>query len=156
MRTDPILRIALARTDRPPCSVFTAEVLREVYGITDPGWYGELNIYDRNYPWSPIGAAARVLGSERVSSPRPGRWHLVQGWRVLDSGPAVPRQGPVPNGHAWLWYALTPERGMALESSETRGIRWPRGDDCTGEPWAARIQPYAAGVRLAVLPHIVS
>lgn len=154
--SDPLLDAARRRAHlRLRCSVLTAEVLGAVYGVSGRAWDADVRIYDASRPWSPIEAAVRDLGADAVDAPVPGRWHLCQGWIALPDRPS-----PAELGHAWLWWALTPTRGLALESSERRGLRWDRAPlldepttDCgPGESWASRCDRYPAGVRLACLP----
>lgn len=152
-----------------PCCEFTARTLILAYDLPHTlgdAWGRDMNIRDPARPWSPMDAALAAPGGEVVDAPVPGRWHLVQGWRRLTIDGRVPPLEPQPrrNGHAWFWWALTPERGWALESDVTLGIRWmgihlgtrPRdGEDdlCgPGDSWAERIEPFAAGVQLVALP----
>ena len=137
---------------RWPCCTLVARLVDRAYGLRmTPGgtWWAAVNVWARHRPWSGIHALAEQPGGTLVDAPIPGRWHVAQGWTHLDMLGHVDDRS---RGHTWLWWALTPTHGLALESSTERGIRWPTGDDCTGEAWADRCAPYAAGVRLVALP----
>lgn len=141
---------------RWPCCTLVARLVDRAYGLrVTPGgaWWAAVNIWDRRKPWSGVDAILGSPGGEEVPALIPGRWHYWQMWRRLDMLGHVPepKKGEV-NGHAGLAWGLTPNTALVLDSTEERGIRWPTGDDCTGEAWADRCAPYAAGVRLVALP----
>jgi hypothetical protein len=106
---------------------------------------------DRTRPWSPIEAVAAKLGGAsgaRPELPMPGRWHLFQGWRVLDGGTRIPDVAILgPNGHAgFFWYEGA--TGAVFVVNANVGTK----------PWAYwgllhdLESPYAAGFQWAVLP----
>lgn len=169
-----------------PCCELVARVVLGAAGVPLEGdWYpgrvggppagclwADAMVLDGDRPWS----SAQVWGRAGLAhvlpdgaQPKPGLWHVVQGWRSLTEE----RVGPGDTGHTWLWYAIDAEYGHALESSERHGVRLAevhlavgpeaapqQGDgsalrrllpDLTPEPWARRAERYGAGVAVAVL-----
>jgi hypothetical protein len=145
---------AFARRHRLPCCTMTALWIALVEGVgvdlsgsvgqaaqsvrvTSTDWmrrWAALNVIDAATPWSPlIGVeGTRRQGPLMVTAPRwpapsltPGRWHLIQRWRGLDSGRVV--EGS--RGHAYLVRADDDGAGCTVyQSSEARGFRVDRGE----------------------------
>lgn len=146
-----------------PCCEYVARIVTHAYGLHEaPGgpWWRSVNVWDLQRPWGGLEALQRAPGGILVDEPTPGRWHVAQGWRRLTPAGHVPPDDGRLNGHTWLWWALTPTHGLALESSPDDGPRYdgepfpgPVRELCgPGEAWSARIAPYTAGVRLVRLP----
>jgi hypothetical protein len=96
-------------------------------------WYA-LNVIDPAAPWSPLIGVDGVVRAPRLvsastpwtSAPSltPGRWHLIQRWRGLDSGRVVKGS----RGHAYLVRADDDGRGCTVyQSSEAKGLRVSAG-----------------------------
>lgn len=132
------------------CSTCLLGVLARVYGEAIRREQLALVVGDPARPWSPVEACVRLgIGVEAVEGqPHPGRWHVVQGWRVLvdeDGRTVVPREGPRPNGHSFLWWEpAAPGPGRRLDANLSRP--WDRA-----MTWGEARGAYSAGVRVAVL-----
>ncbi len=142
---------AFVRRHRLPCCTMTALWIALVEGVpvdlsgsitraaqsvrvssTDWArrWYA-LNVIDPGAPWSPLIGVEGVVQAPRLvsaSTPAPsltpGRWHLIQRWRGLDSGRVV--QGS--RGHAYLVRADDDGHGCTVyQSSEAKGYRSSAG-----------------------------
>lgn len=169
---------------RDPCCSWVARVLLRATDLDgEPdfreggGWWRRANIYeDPPNVWSSVGAAAELrqaagwpsspvrtirtngdldrLAREVVSGLTPGAWHVLQGW-----GSTTP--GQLAGGHTWLWWSdpSDPELGVAVESSEARGVRTsgitgvPEWGAAQREHLTARIRGrrYRAGVGLVAV-----
>lgn len=141
-------------TEVVDCSTLTAHVLDIVYGPVTPGEWSDLVVADGERPWSPIELAHRKWGTE-VPAPIAGRWHLVQGWRVLPPSARA-------SGHAMLLWCAGPVCNV-LEAQQGYGVRWRGGltakgplDLQTAHPYmfSALRAEYANGCRLVVLGQV--
>jgi len=142
---------AFVRRHRLPCCTLTALWIALVEGVdvdlsgsitraaqsvrvTSTDWmrrWVALNVIDPAEPWSPlIGVEGRVQYARLVSaltpapSLTPGRWHLIQRWRGLESGRVVAGS----RGHAYLVRADDDGRSCTVyQSSEAKGYRVKAG-----------------------------
>lgn len=93
------------------CSSLTAYMLLHAYRnrLDDPHQlYRELQIFEGQPDWSPIGGVVREHIGRRVPVPVPGRWCLLQRWRFGSGGKRL-------SGHAmlvrqetdglWVWHS---------------------------------------------------
>lgn len=129
------------------CSRAVEGILIRLYGPISHDDHAALMIFDPSQPFSPIDVVERLSIGERVDTVQAGRWHVVQGWRVLDSNGHVPNPSPSPNGHAFLWYepeSPIPARGLRVEANVRRPWVYP-------QTWAEAVKPYRAGVEVAAL-----
>lgn len=137
-------------SQRTDCVRLTFAILYDVYGSTVTARRGDLMVYDAKRPWSPIsGAVGAGIGTE-VAEPKPGRWHLCQGWRNLNADGSVP-SGHGSNGHAWLWYQPETPTGLRgyIVQATTTPPPW-----CERRTWVQQRDKFPAGVRLVVLNEV--
>jgi hypothetical protein len=174
MTLDPILMALIAvvgeaPTRRWPCCELVCRVVRNRFGLEHPNggvWWRLANAWDVTLPWAPVEVYyPEVAGNVADVGPQlaPGVWYVMQGWRALTAAGHVPVGRPGVNGHTWLWYAVTPTQGYAVESSTDRGPRVD-GRSVMGDPAALvpgitvtleeladRVLPFRAGVKAASL-----
>ena len=129
------------------CSRAVEAILAGIYGSRVTAEHKALMIFDPSQPFSPVEACERLGIGREVETPIPGCWHVVQGWRVLDSRGWVPDPSPSPNGHAFLFYQLpAPMAGSSILINANVTRPWLRR-----VTWGEACGPYRAGVRLCAL-----
>lgn len=136
------------------CSTLTARVLEVVHGLFTRERWNDVVVADAGRPWSPMDVGAE-LGAE-VTGPVAGRWHLIQGWRILPPDPNA-------SGHAMLGWCAG-EYMNVLEAQRGYGVRWRGSPVAASSPlslatahpisWDALERDYPAGVRLCVLGRV--
>jgi hypothetical protein len=129
------------------CSTLTTSLMTSVR--PDCPWtlqeYGDLQVFgDRlpDNPDAPVQAVARMGAGVAVTDPRPGAWHLVQGWRTFE--PSIPKW----SGHAFLVLADRVGEGLLMLEASSRRNVGPRYRRTT---WAGLRGEYPAGLYLAAL-----
>ena len=161
--SDPIERAALHELggkrygptgkDTTNCVRLVAAVLVAIYGDIVLRFWRALMIADPTKPWSNIKAVEEMGIGRVVEQLVPGRWHVIQGWRLLTPDGKVPLGSLAihPNGHAWLWYEPeTPlEESAQIIQATTSPPPW-----CGPAEWAKQVRPFTSGVRIAVLNEV--
>lgn len=123
------------------CSTFAGlGVVGALPGRWDAAACMDLAVGDAVRPYSPIEAVVRCLVGREVDAPVADRWHLVQGWRVVDAAGKPDLAG---GGHAFLWFGGEVGEKVHASSSAGRVL----AEDTT---WTAQQGRYK-GLRLAVL-----
>jgi hypothetical protein len=149
---------ALAEPSDRDCCVFALDVLSRAYALPQPTpdqralWmiYPDGGRVPASRVWGPPAAAvqAGIATSFAVGvAPRGAGWYLCQGWtRVERDGTVVPDPIRGVTGHTWLWWSITSELGVVLESSRELGVRVDGF-----EWWSSRASRYLGGVAIAAL-----
>lgn len=123
VRGAAVARVADER--RVDCSTLTTSLIMALY--PDAPWdqqdYGDMQVYDRRRPGSPIDAVAHVGVGEAVAETAPESLHLLQAWRSLS---------PL-SGHAVLVYDRGTGTLDVLESTSRENRRGPRWRTATPE-----------------------
>jgi len=147
----------ISHSENLPCCTFVAMWVLDIadkvrgtrmseYAAHDRDWWSRANVYDRDKPWSALGAAQDKLSgdieyvecvSDKVDAPSltPHRWHIIQRWRHLELNKKgmyddmVRQVGPrKPTGHTYLAYADYEGDGVTIvQSSVSRGYKISRG-----------------------------
>ena len=139
---------SISRSQNLPCCTLVAMWVLDIahgveanhvsaYASYDHKWWERANVYDGEKPWSAIGAAKDKLGGEfsyvetvskDTTAPvlTPGRWHIVQRWRRLDTGDDGLEDDRFQNGatgHTYLAFAHDKENVTIIQSSISKGYR---------------------------------
>ena len=125
------------------CSRLVYAVLVMLYGLAViKPLQAAIKLYAGEDLWAPVLAMVRLGAGQLVSSPVPGRWHLVQGWRT-----------PWKSGHTFFWYEpLSPLGGPGIQVQANEGIGAFVELD---ESFSEQLSRYTYGVRIIALDDMV-
>lgn len=162
-----------------PCCEFVGRVVLAAAGAdAPPGWWAKMCVHSPDWPWSPLDAAAELVGlAGPLTAPGrlvlpggidwgdthvdavlrgcvAGRWHVAQRWTRLS--PDGTARGLTSGGHTVLLWYEGDGLGCILESDVRRGVRfggtaWAGGAPPRPEPLLPWLLACRAGVAVQPL-----